>query len=235
MALVGTRTPRKIYWTLFAVAVALPIATIAPWQALASPEPAAAMTSAAARSGPFTSGVDDHISAWAAGAESDPQRDPDRREEDDERRDENTDERRREQQAVAERERGDDERAEEERDEGGKGKEPNPNCTLIVPAAPLTAPGLATPYELVATNRRNGPCREANADQSAFVEATIINPATGALSIYRPLVIDRGTRPAAPPVVPTLPPRAVVGLWFGFQGDVLTLRGAPEDCVNGLP
>ena len=27
---------------------------------------------------------------------------------------------------------------------------PNPNCTLIVPANPLTAEGLATPYQLVA-------------------------------------------------------------------------------------
>jgi hypothetical protein len=27
----------------------------------------------------------------------------------------------------------------------------------------------------------------------------------------------------------------VVGLWFGFQGNVLTLRGATAGCVNGLP
>jgi hypothetical protein len=114
-------------------------------------------------------------------------------------------------------------------------KAPNPNCTLIVPASPLTAQGLARPYELVATKRRNGPCHEANVDQSAFVEATIIDPATGALSVYRPLVIDRGTKPAAPPIVPTLPPGSVVGLWFGFQGDTLTLDGATDGCVNGLP
>lgn len=113
-------------------------------------------------------------------------------------------------------------------------KAPNTNCTLIVPDAPLTAQGMSTPFQLVATNRRKGPCREANVDQSAFVEATILDPATGALSIYRPLVIDRGTKPATTPVVPKLPPGAVVGMWFGFQGDVLTLRGATEDCVNGL-
>ena len=112
---------------------------------------------------------------------------------------------------------------------------PNPNCTLIVPAAPLTTQGLATPYQLVATNRRNGACRETNAKQSAFVEATIIDPATGTLSIYRPLVIDRGTKPAAAPVVPTLPAGSVVGLWFGFQGTTLTLDGATAGCVNGLP
>ncbi|HSL08875.1 MAG TPA: hypothetical protein VK887_13005 [Pseudonocardiaceae bacterium] len=194
-----------------AVAVALPVATmtIQPWQALAGPEPAAATTSAVPTSGPPLSRGNGHTSALAV----DPERDPDRRGQDRERG--------RKQQAAP--------------DDKGRGKAPNPNCTLIVPAAPLTAQGLATPYQLVATNRRNGACREANADQSAFVEATIIDPATGALSIYRPLVIDRGTKPAAPPVVPKLPPGAVVGLWFGFQGDVLTLRGAADDCVNGLP
>src|SRR5689334_25191059 len=34
---------------------------------------------------------------------------------------------------------------------------PNPNCTLIVPANPLSAAGLATPYQLTATNADNGP------------------------------------------------------------------------------
>ena len=40
----------------------------------------------------------------------------------------------------------------------------------------------------------------------AFVQATILNPATGALSVYDPLVITQGTTPAVAPVVPTLPP-----------------------------
>jgi hypothetical protein len=112
---------------------------------------------------------------------------------------------------------------------------PNPNCTLIVPPAPLTAAGLGTPYRLKATDRDGGRCHEANPNQSAFVEATVLNPATGALSTYHPLVIDDGTSPAAPVVVPTLPARAVVGIWFGFQGDVLTLRTTSGDgCVNGL-
>lgn len=118
---------------------------------------------------------------------------------------------------------------------GAAAKAPNPNCALIIPAGPLTAQGLATPYELMATNHRDGPCHEANDNQSAFIEATIIDPATGKLAIYRPLVIDRGTQPAAPTIVPTLPAGAVVGLWFGFQGDTLTLRGANSGCVNGLP
>ena len=112
--------------------------------------------------------------------------------------------------------------------------DPNPNCSLVVPPAPLTAAGLATPYLLSATDRRAGACHEANTNQSAFVEATILDPASGALSIYRPLVIDAGTAPAAAPVVPKLPPHAVVGVWFGYQGDTLTLRNAGS-CVNGTP
>src|SRR2546421_7938680 len=47
---------------------------------------------------------------------------------------------------------------------------PNMNCTLIVPAHPLTAQGLATPYQLVATDPAMGPCNEANPAQSAFVQ-----------------------------------------------------------------
>ncbi|MGH3782796.1 MAG: hypothetical protein ACRDRO_19800, partial [Pseudonocardiaceae bacterium] len=118
--------------------------------------------------------------------------------------------------------------------DGGKGKAPKPNCTRIVPPAPLTAQGLATPYELVSTNRSNGPCHEANDNQSAFVDAAIIDPPTGKLAIYRPLVVDRGTQPAAAPVVPRLPTGSVVGVWFGFQGTTLTLDGATAGCVNGL-
>jgi hypothetical protein len=112
----------------------------------------------------------------------------------------------------------------------------NSNCTLTVPPDPLSAAGLATPYELVATDRTAGPCHEANADQSAFVEAAIFDPATSALSIYHPLVVDRHDRPAVPPVPVALPAGATVGIWFGFNGDTLTLGGpGASSCVNGLP
>jgi hypothetical protein len=116
---------------------------------------------------------------------------------------------------------------------------PNPNCTLVVPANPLTAQGLATPYQLTATNAAMGPCHEANANQSAFVQAAVYDPATGALSIYEPLVVDMGTQPAAATVVPTLPANAVVGIWFGFNATNLTLQDsngslAAGNCVNGL-
>ncbi|MBV8804358.1 MAG: choice-of-anchor A family protein, partial [Sinobacteraceae bacterium] len=117
---------------------------------------------------------------------------------------------------------------------------PNMNCTLIVPSHPLTAQGLATPYQLVGTDAAaNGPCNEANPNQGAFVQAGIINLDTGQVSIYNPLVIDQGTKPAAAPVVPKLPRNSVVALWFGFNGNILTLQGAKADtlahakCVSG--
>jgi hypothetical protein len=116
----------------------------------------------------------------------------------------------------------------------------NPDCTLSVPAFPLTAQGLATPYQLVATNANNGPCNEANPAQSAFVQAAVFDPATNTISIYNPLVIDHGTQPAAAPVVPQLPNGVVVGIWFGFNGNNLTLQDTngslvAGNCVNGIP
>jgi choice-of-anchor A domain-containing protein len=118
---------------------------------------------------------------------------------------------------------------------------PNPNCTLIVPRNALTAEGLRTPYQLVATDPNGGPCNEANTAQSAFVEAAVFDPASSTISIYNPLVIDQGTQPAAAPVMPKLPPNAIVALWFGFNGNNLTLAGASSTvlgharCVNGEP
>jgi hypothetical protein len=100
----------------------------------------------------------------------------------------------------------------------------NGDCTLIVPPQPLTAQSLATPYQLVATNPSNGACNEANPAQAAFVQAAVIDPATGKISIYNPLVIDQGTQPAAAPVVPTLPNGGIVGIWFGSNGNTLTLQ-----------
>ncbi|HKS99960.1 MAG TPA: hypothetical protein VJT31_10550 [Rugosimonospora sp.] len=117
----------------------------------------------------------------------------------------------------------------------------NPNCTLIVPANPLTAAGLATPYQLVATNAKNGPCNEANANQSAFVQGAIISPA-GAITLYDPLVIDKGTKAAATPTAATVPAGSTVAVWFGFNGTNLTLQAANRTnslaqgrCVNGSP
>lgn len=115
----------------------------------------------------------------------------------------------------------------------------NMNCTLVVPPHPLTAQGLATPYQLKATNSDDGPCHEANADQAAFVQGTIFDPGTNQFSVYNPLVVDRGTKPAVAPVIPKLPANAVVALWFGFNGANLTLQSSQNSlqdgrCVNGV-
>jgi hypothetical protein len=120
----------------------------------------------------------------------------------------------------------------------------NVNCDIIVPANPLTATGLATPYQLTGPNgmtpAQSGCTMTNAANLGAFVQATILDPATGALSVYDPLVITKGTTPAVAPVVPTLPAGAVVTIDFGFNGTDLTqVAGAPGAlrqgaCVNGL-
>jgi hypothetical protein len=74
----------------------------------------------------------------------------------------------------------------------------------------------------------------------AFVQATVLNPRTGALSVYNPLVITQGTTPAVAPVVPKLPRNAIVTVDFGFNGANLIQVGATPNalaqghCVNGL-
>jgi hypothetical protein len=120
----------------------------------------------------------------------------------------------------------------------------NVSCDIIVPANPLSAQGLATPYQLTgtggATPAASGCNMVNNANLGAFVQATILNPATGALSVYEPLVITQGTTAAATPVVPTLPANAIVTIDFGFNGTNLTQVGATPtalaqgNCVNGL-
>ncbi len=112
------------------------------------------------------------------------------------------------------------------------------NCTLIVPPQPLSAQGLATPYQLTTTNDDNK-CNEANKMQAAFVQGAIFDPATNRISIYNPLITDKGKKPAIDPVVPKLPQGAIVALWFGFNGTNLTLKGNDNslqdgNCVGGL-
>ena len=104
------------------------------------------------------------------------------------------------------------------------------NCTITVPANPLSAKGLATPWQLA-----DG-CSEANGTEQAFVEATILSP-NGKLQVYNPLVIDAGATPAAAPVVPTIPRGSQVIIDVGFNGTNLLLegRGARQgDCVDAL-
>src|ERR1039457_1430796 len=108
------------------------------------------------------------------------------------------------------------------------------DCTITVPENPLSARGLATPYRL------GGGCSEANTNLQAFVQATILDPVTGAVAVYNPLVITAGTTPAAAPVVTPLPRDAVGDLLFGFNGNILTQVGTGDslregNCVTGLP
>src|SRR5258708_10661587 len=72
------------------------------------------------------------------------------------------------------------------------------NCTLTVPANPLTAQGLATPYQL------GGGCDEANKMQAAFVQGAVIDPA-GNIWVYNPLCVNQKHQPEAQPVLPTIP------------------------------
>ena len=119
----------------------------------------------------------------------------------------------------------------------------NVSCNIIVPANPLSAQGLATPYQLTGTGGMSpaaSGCNMANAGAlGAFVQATILNTQTGAVSVYDPLVITQGTTPAAAPVVPVLPARYVATIDFGFNGTNLNLVGATRNalrngnCVNG--
>jgi hypothetical protein len=118
-----------------------------------------------------------------------------------------------------------------------------PDCSLIVPLHPLTAAGLATPWQLTGpggADPNGSGCTEANQNLDAFVQATILDPATGQLWVYEPLVVTAGTTPAAAPAVPKLPADAVTDIMIGFNGNNLQLLGAgPQTlanahCVNGL-
>ena len=105
------------------------------------------------------------------------------------------------------------------------------NCTITVPANPLSAKGLATPWQL------GDGCSEATTGtEGAFVEATILSP-NGALQVYNPLVITAGTTPAEAPVVPTIARGSQVIIDVGFNGTNLVLegRGARQgNCVDAL-
>ena len=119
----------------------------------------------------------------------------------------------------------------------------NVNCDIIVPANPLSAQGLATPYQLTGpdgmTPDQSG-CTMTNAvNLGAFVQATILNTQTGQLSVYDPLVVTQGTTPAVAPTVPVLPRHYVATIDFGFNGTDLFQVGATPgalaqgDCVDG--
>jgi len=105
------------------------------------------------------------------------------------------------------------------------------NCTVSVPANPLSAAGLATPWEL------GDGCTWANGGtEGVFIDATILSP-DGQLQVYNPLVIDQGTKPAVAPVAPTIAPGSQVILSLGANGNALALVGPgvrQGNCVDAL-
>ena len=105
------------------------------------------------------------------------------------------------------------------------------NCTLTVPANPLSAQGLATPWQL------GDGCSMANAaTEGAFVEATILAP-NGQVQVYNPLVITAGTTAAATPVAPAIARGSQVIIDVGFNGTNLVLQGQGARhgrCVDAL-
>jgi hypothetical protein len=105
------------------------------------------------------------------------------------------------------------------------------NCTVSVPAHPLTAQGMATPWEL------GDGCTWANGDsEGVFIDATILSP-NGQLQVYNPLVIDQGTQPEVAPVAPTIPQGAQVILSVGYNGNALALVGPgirQGNCIDAL-
>jgi hypothetical protein len=105
------------------------------------------------------------------------------------------------------------------------------NCTVSVPAQPLTATGLATPWEL------GDGCTWANGGtEGVFIDATILSP-NGQLQVYNPLVIDQGTKPEVAPVAPTIPQGSQVILSVGYNGNALALVGPgirQGNCIDAL-
>jgi hypothetical protein len=118
------------------------------------------------------------------------------------------------------------------------------NCNLAVPNNPLTALGLGSVYLL--TPGDTG-CSQSNNGVQAFVQAAIYDPTAHAIYVYNPLVADGNSGPpggppqpahyAISPIVPKLPSGAVVAIWFGFNGQNLTLTGSAVKngtCVTGF-
>jgi hypothetical protein len=105
------------------------------------------------------------------------------------------------------------------------------NCTVTVPARPLSAQGLATPWVLGdSCTWKNG------GSQGVFIDATILSP-DGQLQVYNPLVIDQGTTPAVAPTPPTIAPGSQVILSLGANGNAVALvgRGARQgNCIDAL-
>ncbi|KXS22472.1 hypothetical protein M427DRAFT_50791 [Gonapodya prolifera JEL478] len=109
-------------------------------------------------------------------------------------------------------------------------------CVVTLPANALSATGLSTPWVVSG----NG-CTQAADGKPTFAECTIVDTATGKLSVYSPLMINKG-QAFVKPVVPALTATSVVGCWFGTNGASTTIADgtngkdlAAANCVNGDP
>jgi len=105
------------------------------------------------------------------------------------------------------------------------------NCTVTVPARPLSAQGLATPWVL-----GDGCTWKNGGSEGVFIDATILSP-DGQLQVYNPLVIDQGTTPAVAPAPPTIARGSQVILSLGANGNAVALvgRGARQgNCIDAL-
>ena len=100
-----------------------------------------------------------------------------------------------------------------------------------MPANPLSAQGLASPWVL------GDGCTWANGGtEGVFIDATILAP-NGQIQVYNPLVINQGTTPAVAPAAPTIAAGSQVILSLGFNGNALALVGAGAqqgNCIDAF-
>src|SRR6266550_4145540 len=105
------------------------------------------------------------------------------------------------------------------------------NCTVSVPANPLSAQGLASPWVL------GDGCTWANGGtEGVFIDATILAP-NGQIQVYNPVVINQGTTPAVAPTPPTIAAGSQVILSLGFNGNALALVGpgaTQGNCIDAF-
>ena len=105
------------------------------------------------------------------------------------------------------------------------------NCTVSVPAHPLSATGLATPWVL-----GDGCTWENGGTEGVFIDATILSP-NGQLQVYNPLVITQGTQPEVAPTPPTIARGSQVILSVGFNGNALAVVGPgvrQGNCIDAI-
>ena len=105
------------------------------------------------------------------------------------------------------------------------------NCTVSVPAHPLSVTGLATPWVL-----GDGCTWENGGTEGVFIDATILSP-NGQLQVYNPLVITQGTQPEAAPTPPTIARGSQVILSVGFNGNALAVVGPgvrQGNCIDAI-